>query len=104
VAGVAVTGVVGMTTEAVVAGGIIGDMVVVIAGMVTAMDGATTADAQTQKKRRMKRRFFVPGINPTCGSELARDGVGSANIDVSGMPLSRASSLPQESSLGSVIR
>ena len=45
----AVTGVVGMTTEAVVAGGIIGDMVVVIAGMVTAMDGVTTADLRATK-------------------------------------------------------
>ena len=45
----AVTGVVGMTTEAVVAGGIIGDTVVVIAGMVTAMDGVTTADLRATK-------------------------------------------------------
>ena len=62
--GAAVTGVVGTTTVAVEAGEIIGDTAIVIAGMVTAMDGATTADGQAQKKRRMKRRFFVPGINP----------------------------------------
>ena len=30
-----------------------------------------------------------------CGSELAREGAGSVNIDITDLPLSRASSLPQ---------
>jgi hypothetical protein len=51
-------GVVGTATEAVEAVVITGDVAIMT-------DVATTADRQTNKKRRMKRRFFVPAINPT---------------------------------------
>jgi len=63
---VAVTGVVGTTTGAVEAGEIIGDTAIVLADMVVAMDGATTADP---------RATIYP-----CGSEPAREDDGTFTI------------------------
>lgn len=53
----AVTGAVGMTTEAVEADVIIGDAVIMTEGAVTADPGATESGA-------LSAAFFVPAINP----------------------------------------
>ncbi|ROM81364.1 hypothetical protein BK655_17345 [Pseudomonas brassicacearum] len=64
VAGTAITGAAGMTTEAVEADVIIGDAATAIVDVAIAMDATATANLWATKSGALSAAFFVPAINP----------------------------------------